>query len=76
MDIIPWISVKDAAPQFGMSPGAARNAIARERFPVPVYKLGKKSVISKVVLKAYFDAREAEGLARLANMPKTGAKAN
>lgn len=62
---IPWISVADAAPQLGMTPGSAMNALSRERFPVPTYRLGKRRVISKAVLKAYFDAKEAEGLLQL-----------
>ena len=37
------------------------------KFPVPTYKLGKKRVIDLAVLRAFFEAKRAEGLSRLAS---------
>jgi hypothetical protein len=54
---VTWISVTDAAPQFGMTPGAIMNLISRDKFPVPTYKLGKKRVIDLAVLRAFFEAK-------------------
>jgi hypothetical protein len=42
------------------------NLISRNKFPVPTYKLGKKRVIDLAVLRAFFEAKKAEGLSRLA----------
>ena len=36
------------------------------KFPVSTYKLGKKRVIDLAVLRAFFEAKRAEGLSRLA----------
>ena len=66
MSEVTWISVTDAAPQFGMTPGAIMNLISRNKFPVPTYKLGKKRLIDLAVLRAFFEAKKAEGLSRLA----------
>lgn len=66
MDEVTWITIKDAAPQFGMTPGAIMNLITREKFPVPTYKLGKRRVIDRTVLRAFFEAKRTEGLSRLA----------
>ena len=66
MSEVTWISVTDAAPQFGMTPGAIMNLISRNKFPVPTYKLGKKRVIDLAVLRAFFETKKAEGLSRLA----------
>lgn len=52
----------DAAPQFGMTPGAIMNLVSRDKFPVPTYKLGKRRVIDRAVLQAFFEAKKAEGL--------------
>ena len=62
---VTWISVTDAAPQFGMTPGAIMNLISRNKFPVPTYKLGKRRVIDVAVLRAFFETKSAEGLSRL-----------
>ncbi|HWO28765.1 MAG TPA: hypothetical protein VNO32_08190 [Candidatus Acidoferrum sp.] len=53
MSEVTWISITDAAPQFGMTPGAIMNLISRNKFPVPTYKLGKKRVIDLVVLTCW-----------------------
>jgi hypothetical protein len=45
-----------------MTPGAIMNLISRDKFPVPTYKLGKKRVIDLAVLRAFFEAKKAEGL--------------
>ena len=42
------------------------NLISRNKFPVPTCKLGKKRVIDLAVLRAFFEAKRAEGLFRLA----------
>jgi hypothetical protein len=66
MSEVTWISVTDAAPQFGMTPGAIMNLISSNKFPVPTYKLGKKRVIDLAVLRTFFEAKKADGLSRLA----------
>lgn len=66
---VPWISITDAAPMFGMTVSGIRNSIFREKFPVPTYRLGKQRVIDKEVLKAYFDKKKAAGLSALDNTP-------
>lgn len=58
---VPWIDVKDAAELFGMTHQSAKNSISRETFPVPTYKLGKRRVIDRKVLAAYFATKESEG---------------
>lgn len=65
---VSWISLAEAAPHFGLSLSGIRNAITEERFCCPTYKLnGKKRVIDRAVMKAFFDKQRAEGLAVLAN---------
>lgn len=66
---IPWISITEAAPMFGMTVSGIRNSIFREKFPVPTYRLGKQRVIDKVVLAAYFEKKKSAGLSALANTP-------
>lgn len=64
-----WIDLREAAALFGMSVESARNSVAMDRFPVPTYKLGKRRVIDKDVLAAFFAGQKAEGLQKLKDMP-------
>jgi hypothetical protein len=64
-DNVEWIDCKDAAALFGMTHQSIKNAITREPFPVPTYKLGKRRVIDRDVLAAYFAERRAEGMTEL-----------
>ena|SRR5258708_30664062 len=60
-----WIDVREAAPMFGMTAGAIKNAILEERFACPTFKLGKRHVINRGVLAAFFAETESEGFAKL-----------
>lgn len=64
---VPWISITEAAPLFGMTVSGVRNSIFRNKFPVHTYRLGKQRVIDKDVLKAYFDKKKAAGFLALDN---------
>jgi hypothetical protein len=41
------------------------------RFPVPTYKLGRRRVMDRDVLDAYFAKKKSEGIAKLENPPPT-----
>lgn len=58
----PWIDLREAAPLFGMTFESAKNAILAGRFPCPIYRIGRRAVIDRDVLKEFFDKRKAEGL--------------
>lgn len=60
-----WIDVREAAPMFGMTAGAIKNAILENRFACPTYKLGKRHVIDRDVLEAFFSDHKAAGIKRL-----------
>lgn len=64
-----WIDVKDAAPLFGMSHEGIKNAISMDRFPCPTYKLGRRRVIDREVLAAFFAEQKAKGLQILKDRP-------
>lgn len=64
-----WIDLKDAAPKFGMSYGSAKNAVLLDRFPVETYKVGRRVVIDRQVMAAYFEAKRVAGMKRLEEMP-------
>lgn len=64
-----WIDVKDAAPLFGMTHESIKNAISENRFPCPTYKLGKRRVIDRDVLAAYFAEQKTEGMKKLKEGP-------
>jgi hypothetical protein len=65
-----WEDLKDVADMFGMTFGSIKNAIAADTFPVPTYKLGRRLVVDKDVLKAYFDEQKEAGLNALRARPK------
>lgn len=65
-----WIDLKEAAPLFGMSFESLKNSVANDRFPVPTYKLGRRRVIDRDVLAAYFAGQKEEGLKALKERPK------
>ena len=64
-----WIDLKDAAPLLGMTLGSARNLITLNKFPVPTYKLGRRTVVDRDVLNAFFAEQRAKGLARIKEAP-------
>jgi hypothetical protein len=64
-DVKTWISLEEAAPQFGMSFEGMKNAVLLGRFPVPTFKLGRRRVIDRDVLAAFFAERKEEGLSTL-----------
>lgn len=70
----PWIDVREAAPQFGMTAGAIKNAILENRFACPTYKLGKRHVIDRQVLAAFFSDQTAAGMKRLHEPKEKAAK--
>ena len=64
-----WIDLKDAAPKFGMSYGSAKNAVLLDRFPVRTYKVGRRVVIDRQVMAAYFEAQRIAGMKALEEAP-------
>jgi hypothetical protein len=64
---LTWVALKDVHKQYGMTLGAARNAIAAGRFPVETYKLGKLIVIDKEVHARFFREKRESGLRALDN---------
>lgn len=64
-----WIDIKDACVKLGMTYETAKNKIAADDFPVPTYKLGRRRVVDKDVLAAFFSDRRKEGLEKLAAIP-------
>jgi hypothetical protein len=65
----PWISLKEAAPMFGMSFESVKNLVLADKFFVPTYRLGRQRVIDREVLTAFFEAQKAEGMRRLQSRP-------
>jgi hypothetical protein len=65
-----WVSLEQAAPLFGLEFVTLKNMIALKKFPVPVYKIGRRTVIDKDVLNAFFAEQRSEGLRRLASRNK------
>ena len=70
-----WIDVREIAAQFGMTAASIKNAILEKRFPVPSYKLGKRHVIDRDVLAAYWAERKADGMKGLKEKPATQRRA-
>lgn len=64
-----WIDVREAAHMFGMTAGAIKNAILEKRFPIDTYKLGKRHVIDRDVLQAFFASKKARGMRRIEEGP-------
>jgi hypothetical protein len=65
-----WISLKDAAPMFGMTFETVKNLVSQDKFLVPTYRLGRRRVIDREVLQAFFAEQRAEGMRRLQSRPK------
>ena len=65
-----WISLKEAAPMFGMSFETIKNMVSQDKFLVPTYKLGRMRVIDREVLAAFFAEQRADGLRRLQARPR------
>lgn len=70
-----WVDIRDIAAQFGMTKASMKNAILEKRFPVPSYKLGKRHVIDRDVLAAYWAERKADGMKGLKERPATKQRA-
>lgn len=70
-----WIGLEDAAPLFGVSFDTLKNLVALKKFPVPTFKLGRRRVMDKEVLRAFFDEQKSEGLRRLRERVKPSEKA-
>ena len=66
---LPWIDLKDAAPLFGMTFTTLKNQVSLNIFPCPTYKLGRRRVIDRDVLAAFFEKQKADGLRRLDETP-------
>tara|TARA_B110000902_G_scaffold96429_1_gene113995 strand:- start:115 stop:330 length:216 start_codon:yes stop_codon:yes gene_type:complete len=62
----PYYSLAELAELFGLTQKSLLNSVGAERFPVPTYKIGKSRVADKVVVSAYFDKHQQEGLAEIA----------
>jgi len=63
---ISWVALKDVHQHYGFSSlGAARNAVAAGRFPVPTYKMGRLIVIDKVVHDEFFRRKREAALRAL-----------
>lgn len=66
-----WMTIQEAAPLFGMSYGAIMNQISAEKFPCPSYKLGRRRVMSREVVAAFFQAQTDNGLAQIEKSTKS-----
>lgn len=58
-----WLDIKDVCSDFGLSYSTAKNRIYFGTFPVPTYKVGKKIVVDRAVLDAYWQRKRDEQLA-------------
>jgi|TARA_B100001094_G_scaffold318911_1_gene363053 hypothetical protein len=61
----PYLTALELAALFNMSKGGLLNAISREEFPLPTYRLGKQRVADRQVVEAFFEARRLEGLQQI-----------
>jgi predicted site-specific integrase-resolvase len=68
----PYITLKEAAPLFGMTFLAAQNAIYRGYFPVPTQRRGRHRVVSKKVVKAYLRRENAKAMLEYRRMRDGG----
>jgi len=69
-----WVDVREAAPRFGMTAGAIKNAILENRFACPTYKLCTRHVIERAGLDAFFSEQRAAGMKRLHEPKEKAAK--
>lgn len=58
-----WVEVKHICADFGLSFATAKNRIYFGTFPVPTFKVGKKIVVDRAVLNAYWERNRAEQMA-------------
>lgn len=65
VDTRPWYTLEEAAALLGYTTKTAHNKIHVGVFPVPYVKLGRRVVVMKDVLAAYFEQRSREGLRAL-----------
>lgn len=64
-----WVPLKDVAHLFGMTFDSVKNLVAKDKFPVPTYRLGRMRVVDKDVLAAFWDQQRREGIRRLRDKP-------
>jgi predicted DNA-binding transcriptional regulator AlpA len=70
-----WIGIAEAGKAMGLSLQTVRNMISQKTFPLTTYKIGKRRVVDREVLRAYFEEKRAEGLAKLAESQEKAADA-
>jgi uncharacterized protein YfaA (DUF2138 family) len=61
----PWLELDELAALFGYTLGSAKNKICDGSFPVPTYKLGRRTVADRTVVETYFALKREEGLRAL-----------
>lgn len=64
-DDVPWVDLRDLAPQFGVTCESAKNKVWLGTFEARTYKPGKRIVADNAVVEAFFAARRDEGLRQL-----------
>tara|TARA_S200000501_G_scaffold68685_3_gene60582 strand:- start:161 stop:367 length:207 start_codon:yes stop_codon:yes gene_type:complete len=60
-----FYKLEELAELFGMTLNGVRTCIARERFPVPTYRIGKIRVADKKVVHRFFEEKSNEGMIEL-----------
>ena len=61
----PYLGVNELSHLMGMSQQSVLNAIHRDNFPIPTYKLGKLRVADKLVVEAFFQNQREIGLEQI-----------
>jgi predicted DNA-binding transcriptional regulator AlpA len=61
----PYLGVDELSHLMGMSQQGVLNAIHRDSFPIPTYKLGKLRVADKRVVEAFFQTQRDIGLEKI-----------
>ena len=62
-----WVALKEVCHEYGLTYKSAQNSVAYGTFPVPTFKIGRKTVIDKEVHKRFFDLKREAGLLALNN---------
>lgn len=58
----PYYTTTELAEIMGLTVKSLHNAFHADRFPIPTYKLGKKRVADKEVVRHFFEQKRIEGL--------------
>ena len=61
----PYLGVDELSHLMGMSQQGVLNAIHRDSFPIPTYKLGKLRVADKRVVEAFFQTQRDISLEKI-----------